>query len=73
MSYVDVVRMDWLERNPERVYQSAMKTWWIRPLREDGSVEYNTHPTAAGAPRAIGPFPTLRTAVDDARRERREA
>lgn len=63
----DPVRLNWLQANPERVYCSTRKSWWVRPLREDGEVEYNTHPTAGGAARAIGPFATLREAVDHAR------
>lgn len=67
MNAADTRRIDWFAANSQRVYQAVDGNWWIRPLKADGSVEYNTHPTAGGAARAIGPFTNFRDAVDNAR------
>ena len=68
----DAQRLDWYAANPDRAYRDVYGKFYLRPLRSDGSVSFTDNPYALGADKIIGPFNTLREAIDAARAPREE-
>lgn len=55
-------RLKWIAENSERFYHTQEGLWWLRPLKDDGSINYDGGRVPGVS---LGPWLTLDALIRD--------